>query len=69
MSSVMAAHSRTTKGRSYRAEAAKRQAAMIAAELAQDGDLFRDFLIRVVDDEGNEVGRLPVVTGFGDIAC
>jgi hypothetical protein len=40
---------------------------VIAAELAQDGDHFRDFLIRVVDDEGNEVVRLPVVTGFGTL--
>jgi hypothetical protein len=54
------------KGRSCPARRWQRlKAAVIAAELAQDGAEYRGFLVCAVDDEGNEVVRVPVVT----VAC
>lgn len=47
--------------------AARLQAAIIAAELAQDGDDYRGWVVYVVDEEDDEVVRLPVVTNIGDI--
>jgi hypothetical protein len=48
-------------------EAARLQAAVIAAELAHDDDRYRGFVVRVVDDRGNELAIVPVVTGIGDL--
>jgi hypothetical protein len=45
------------------------QATVIGAELAQDGYDYRCFLVRVVDEEGNEVAQVPVVTSISDITC
>jgi hypothetical protein len=46
-----------------------RDAEIIAAELAQDGIDYSGFLVRVVDEEGNEVAQMPVVTSIRDITC
>jgi hypothetical protein len=47
--------------------AARLQAAIIAAELAQDGDDYLGWVVYVVDEEDDEVVKLPVVTTIGDI--
>ena len=47
-------------------EAARLQAAVIAAELAQELVDYCGFLVCVMDEEGNELARVPV-TGIGDI--
>jgi hypothetical protein len=46
---------------------ARLQAAVIAAELAQDGNDYRGFLVRAADEEGNEVAQVPGVTSISDI--
>ena len=47
-------------------EIAAGQAARIAEELAQNGTRNHGLLACVVDDEGNEVARVPVVIHIGD---
>jgi hypothetical protein len=42
-------------------EAARLHAAVIAAELAYRGDKYRKCEVRAIDDDGNEIARLPVV--------
>jgi hypothetical protein len=42
--------------------AAGTQAARIAAELAAEGDAYRGFAVRVLDDRGRELVRIPVST-------
>jgi hypothetical protein len=42
-------------------EAARLHASVIAGELAQDGNEYRDCEVYAVDDGGNEIARLPVV--------
>ena len=43
------------------AEAARLLASAIAAELAQDGNEYHGFEVCAVDEDGNEIARLPVV--------
>jgi hypothetical protein len=43
------------------AEAARLHASVIAAELAQDGDKYQGFDVYAVDEDGNEIARMPVV--------
>lgn len=38
------------------------QAAVIAAELAQDADEYKGYVVRVADEHGCEIGTVPVVT-------
>jgi hypothetical protein len=38
------------------------QAAVIAAELAQDADEYKGYMVRVADEHGSEIGTVPVVT-------
>jgi hypothetical protein len=38
------------------------QAAVIAAELAQDADEYKGYVVRVADEHGREIGTVPVVT-------
>jgi hypothetical protein len=45
-------------------EAALQQAAVIAAELAQDGESYNGHVVCVIDEHGNEIGRVPVVTAI-----
>jgi Domain of unknown function (DUF6894) len=42
------------------------QAAVIAAELAQDGGWYKGYVVRVTDQPGGEIGRVPVVTATAD---
>ena len=42
-------------------EAARLQAAVIATELAQDGDHYQGFVVCAIDEQGNEIARVPVV--------
>lgn len=42
-------------------EAARPHASVIAAELAQDGNEYRGREVFAVDDDGNEIARLPVL--------
>ena len=42
-------------------EAARLHASLVAAELAQDGNEYRDCEVCVIDAGGNEIARLPVV--------
>ena len=44
-------------------EAAMSQAAVVAAELAQDGRSCEGYVIRVTDEQCRPVGALPVVIG------
>jgi hypothetical protein len=39
-------------------------AAVIAGELAQDGEWYNGHVVYVTDEHGNEIGRVPVVTAF-----
>jgi hypothetical protein len=39
---------------------AKAHAAVIARELAMDGDAYHGFAVCVIDDRGTEVARVPV---------
>lgn len=48
-------------------QAARRQAAILAAELARDRDHYRGFMIYVVNGDGKELVRLPVVTGIKEV--
>jgi hypothetical protein len=41
-------------------ETALRRAAIIAAELAEDGDSYWGYSVIVVDETGDEVGKVPV---------
>ncbi|WP_456739088.1 DUF6894 family protein [Bradyrhizobium sp. USDA 4471] len=43
------------------AEAAILYASVIAAELAQDGHEYHGFDVCAVDNDGNEIARIPVV--------
>lgn len=43
------------------AETARLHASVIAAELAQDGDEYHGFDVCAVDEDGNEIARMPVV--------
>jgi len=43
-------------------EAARLHASVIAGELAYGGDQYRDCEVCAVDDDGNEIARMPVVT-------
>jgi hypothetical protein len=43
-------------------EVALLQAAIIAAELAQDGDSYKGYVVYVTDERGNEIGQVPVIT-------
>jgi hypothetical protein len=45
-------------------DAAMQQAAVIAAELAQDGESYNGHVVCVIDEHGNEIGRVPVVTAI-----
>ena len=42
-------------------EAAKLQATIIAAELAHAGSFYRGCEVCVVDDEGHEIARRPIL--------
>jgi hypothetical protein len=42
------------------------QAAVIAAELAQDADEYKGYVVRVADEHGSEIGTVPVVTAVED---
>jgi hypothetical protein len=42
------------------------QAAVIAAELAQDDDEYEGYLVRVADERGGEIGAVPVVGALED---
>jgi hypothetical protein len=42
------------------------QAAVIAAELAQDADEYKGYVVRVADEQGSEIGMVPVVTAVED---
>jgi hypothetical protein len=44
-------------------EAAMSQAAVVAAELAQDGRSYEGYVIRVTDEQCRQVGTVPVVIG------
>jgi hypothetical protein len=44
-------------------EAAMSQAAVVAAELAQDGRSYEGYVIRVIDEQSRQVGTVPVVVG------
>jgi hypothetical protein len=44
------------------------QAAVIAAELAQDADEYKGYVVRVADEQGSEIGTVPVVTAVEDSA-
>jgi hypothetical protein len=37
------------------------QAAIIAAELAQDGDSYKGYVVHVTDERGKEIGQVPVI--------
>jgi hypothetical protein len=37
------------------------QAAVIAAELAQDADEYKGYVVRIADEHGSEIGTVPVV--------
>ena len=41
--------------------AARLHASVIAAELAEDGDEYHGFHVYAVDEDGNEIARMPVV--------
>lgn len=43
-------------------EVAVLQAGVIAAELARDGHRYNGFVVYVTDEQGNDIGRVPVVT-------
>ncbi len=47
-------------------EVAMLQAAVIAAELAQDGQCYNGYVVYVTDEHGNEIGRVPVITAIED---
>jgi len=47
-------------------EVAMVQAAVIAAELARDGEWYNGHVVHVTDEQGNEIGRVPVVTAIED---
>jgi hypothetical protein len=42
------------------------QAAVIAAELAQDADEYEGYIVRVADEHGSEIGTVPVVVAVED---
>jgi hypothetical protein len=42
------------------------QAAVIAAELAQDPDEYNGYVVHVADEHGSEIGTVPVVTAVED---
>jgi hypothetical protein len=42
------------------------QAAVIAAELAQDADEYKGYVVRVADEDGTEIGTVPVVVAVED---
>jgi hypothetical protein len=42
------------------------QAAVIAAELAQDGDEYKGYVVRVADEHGSEIATVPVVVAVED---
>jgi hypothetical protein len=42
------------------------QAAVIAAELAQDADEYKGYVVRVADEHGGDIGTVPVVTALED---
>jgi hypothetical protein len=44
-------------------EAAMLQAAVVAAELAQDGRSYDGYVIRVTDEQSWQAGTVPVVIG------
>jgi hypothetical protein len=48
-------------------EAARLQAAVIAVELAQNNADFQGSMVYVVDDNGREVARVPIVSGTGGL--
>ena len=39
------------------------EAAIVASELAQDGPSYVGLMIHVVDEQGAEIGRVPVAVG------
>jgi hypothetical protein len=43
-------------------EAAMLQAAIVAAELADDGEAYHGCVVHVIDEQGNEIGKVPVAT-------
>lgn len=43
------------------ASAARLHASVIAAELAEDGNVYHGFHVYAVDEDGNEITRMPVV--------
>jgi hypothetical protein len=43
--------------------AAMSQAALVAAELAQDGRSYQGYVVRVIDEQGKEVGAVPIDVG------
>ncbi len=45
-------------------EAAVSQAAVIAAELAQDGDSYDGCVVYVTDEHGNDIGKVPVAAAM-----
>jgi hypothetical protein len=46
-------------------EEAEARAAVIAAELAQDGTAYHGFFVCVVDDAGHEVAKVPIAPAAG----
>jgi endonuclease YncB( thermonuclease family) len=40
------------------------QAAVIAAELAQDGDSYDRCVVYVTDEHGNDIGKVPVAAAM-----
>jgi hypothetical protein len=50
-------------------EVAMIEAAVIAGELAQDGEWYNGHVVYVTDEHGNEIGRVPVVTAFSRCAA
>jgi hypothetical protein len=45
-------------------EVARLQATVIAAELALDGDHYHGFVVCAIDEQGNEIARVPVVVAI-----
>ena len=43
---------------------ARLHASVIAAELAQDGEEYRGFQVYAVDEDGNEIARMPVLVPY-----
>lgn len=49
-------------------DAARRHAATLAAELAQDGENYRGYTVYIVDEYGSDIGKVRVVAAPYDSA-